>query len=191
MTKYNLLLKSNKNVFTVDDLVLLWSSEDRRKALESVKGYIRAGKLFSVHKGVYSLDEEYSRFELAQKLYTPSYISYLTALAFHGIVFQYYEDIHLFAENSKNIEVGNEKYIFHKAKDRVLYNDKGIIQIDNYNIASPERAVCDSLYLNPNIGFDNLEQIDENKLTQISMIYENKLLIKRVSKLIENLRNVE
>lgn len=185
MTKYDLLIKSNYNVFNVDDLVAIWASSNRRDVLESIKGYINREKVFNIFKGVYVLDKNYNKFELAQKLYTPSYITYYSALAVHGIIFQKYSDIHLFASNSKKIVVDGQKYIFHKMKTKVLMNQKGLDVIDNYTLASPERSICDSLYLNKRLTFDNLRNIKKEKLQEISRIYNNKRLEKDILQLLK------
>jgi len=52
-------------------------------------------------------------------------------------------------------------------------------------IASAERAICDRLYLSPNYYFDNLEAIDKEKLQEISLIY-NKRVILEINNLIKN-----
>ena len=182
-TKYDLLIQANKNIFNVDDLVAIWQSAKRRDALESIKGYIQRGKIFNLYKGIYSLREDFDYFELAQKLFTPSYISYYSALALHGIIFQKYSDIHLYALDSKTIKINEQKFIYHKVKKNILYNQRGLLREKNYIIASPERAICDSLYLNKNIAFDNLRNLDIKKILDISKIYQNKRLEKNIEKL--------
>lgn len=182
-TKYDLLIQTNKNIFNVDDLVAIWQSSKRRDALESIKGYIQRGKVFNLYKGIYSLRKDIDNFELAQKLYTPSYISYYSALALHGIIFQKYSDIHLCALNSKTIKINEQKFIYHKVKKSILYNRRGFLSEENYIIASPERAICDSLYLNKNITFDNLRNLDRKKILDISKFYQNKRLEKNIEKL--------
>ena len=55
----------------------------------------------------------------------------------------------------------------------------------NYMIASKERAICDRLYLSKNYYFDNLENVNLEKLEIISEIY-NKRVILDIKKLIKN-----
>lgn len=188
MTRYDKLVNTEKKVFNVDDLVSVWELADRRDALESIKGYVRRGKLKNPYKGIYQLGDFVDRLELAQKLYPPSYISYFTALAFHGIVFQFYNDIHLMGVNSKKISIGNDQYIFHKLKEEVLFMQVGLDYNGKYTIATPERAITDSLYLNKNIAFDNLSMINNEKLLQISEIYKNKRVEMDVKNLIADLK---
>ena len=188
MTKYDLLVKSGKKLFNVDDLVAIWSETDRRDALESIKGYVNRGKVFSLYKGIYSLEEDYNTLQLGQKLFTPSYISYYSALTIHGIIFQKYQDTHLFAETSKKILIDSNNYIYHKVKIDILLNRTGLVINNHYTIASKERAICDSLYINKGIAFDNLRDIDIDKLSSISKIYKNKRLERDVKKLIVQIK---
>ena len=191
MTKCELLLKTDLNVFNVDDLVAIWSASSRREVLESVKGYVKRGKLFSIYRGVYSLTPQYDSYELAQKLFTPSYITYYSALSFFGINFQHYDDVHLFGSNSKIIVVDNRRYVFHKAKFAVLMDSTGIIHKKRFSIASPERAICDSLYVNKGVGFDNLRNLDVKKIKEVSKIYYNKRLDNDVNILIKQIAKKE
>ena len=187
MTRLEKLQKTNFNVFTTDDLVILWEVENRREAIESVKDYIRRGRMFSIKKGIYSLTKEYDTKELSQKLITPSYISYYTALGIHGIIFQKYSEIHSMASYSKTFDINNQKFIYHKTTPEVLHSQKGILIEANYTIANPERAICDSLYLNSNSAFDNLRNVDIEKLQQVAKIYKNKRLEKDIKGLIKHI----
>lgn len=187
MTRIQILQNTNQNIFTTNDLVVLWKVENRRDAIESVKDYIRRKRMYPIKKGIYSLNKDYDSKELAQKLLSPSYISYYTALAIHGIIFQTYSDIHSISQISKTYDIDNQKYIYHKASENILYSQVGIVSSNNYTIASPERAICDSLYLNKDIAFDNLRNIDPLQLSKISKIYDNKRLEKDIKKLIKEI----
>ncbi len=188
MTRLEKLQKTNLNIFTTDDLMILWEVSKRREIIESVKDYIRRERMFSVRKGIYSLAKEYNAKELSQKLITPSYISYYTALAVHGVIFQKYSEIHCMALYSKTFEIRDQKFIYHKVSPEILYSQKGILMETNHTIASPERAVCDSLYLNKNLAFDNLRNVDTESLQEIAKMYSNKRLEKDVEKLIKHIK---
>lgn len=183
MTRYEMLLKSGCGVFNVDDLMVIWKTSTRRETLESIKGYINRKKVYNVYKGIYTSQENYNKLELAQKLVTPSYITYYTALAANGVIFQQYKDIHLFAKNSKKITVNGQNYIYHKVKTQVLMSSLGLKIVDNYTLAGVERSLCDSLYINKNMAFDNLRSINVNTLSDISKIYRNKRLENDVLKM--------
>ncbi|MBP9782050.1 hypothetical protein KBC89_05345 [Candidatus Woesebacteria bacterium] len=185
MTKIEILLKSPQKVFTVDDLAVMWQMPDRRKLAEVIKYYIRVRRLTKVFRGVYTLDQDYSELELAINIFPPAYISFITALGIHGITFQYYESIHVMATASKTITLSSgKKIIFHQLKDEILFDTTGLQKEENYLIASPERTICDTLYLKPTYTFDHLGDIDSAILREVAAIYRNQALTNRIEKLI-------
>jgi len=183
MTKIEKLLQSSMRVFTVQDLASFWAISDKKRLWNNIRYYLRIGKLGHVHKGIYTIGK-YSSLDLAQKLITPSYISFYTALAKYGIIFQQYETIHSMAEVSKTILIKNKKFTYHQLKKNVFFDSLGIVNKETYQIAGPERAVCDSLYLVPSLGFDNMDAVNPEKLLNMAIIYNNKQLVKRVNKLL-------
>jgi predicted transcriptional regulator of viral defense system len=192
MTKIEKLLNSSLHVFTVQDLAVVWGISDKLKLWNNIRYYLRSNRLKRIHRGLYVVGA-YTSFEVAQKLITPSYISFYTALAVHGIIFQVYETIHSVALKSKTIMVGKEKFVYHQLKDEIFFNKVGLRLVEtengrNYNIASPERAVCDSLYLVSGLSFDDLSPINMEKLRDIALIYKNSRLEREVEEII-NLGN--
>jgi len=115
-------------------------------------------------------------------LYFPSYVSFETVLREAGVIFQHYETIFVAAKWPKTLTINKYKFTFRRLKDTVLYNPTGIINKGNYSIAASERAFLDMIYLFPNYYFDNLRPIDWEKCEEIVKIYDNKQLIKRLSK---------
>lgn len=183
MNKIEQLLRTGKNIFSISDLALYWQINQRRKLAENIKYYLRTKKLIPVKRGIYTLNNNYSEFELAQKLIPISYISFYTALAAHGIIFQYYPQIHSVALISKTFLIRDKIYKYHQIKEDIFYYPLGIVKEKNYMIACPERAICDSLYLAPGLSFDNISKIDKDKIRQISSIYKNIRLEKEISRL--------
>ena len=186
MTKMEKLLCLDFKVFTVQDLMTVWGISEKEKLWSLIRYYLRVGKLKKVYKGVYGVGE-YDELSLAQKLLKPSYISFYTALAFHGIIFQYYASVHSMSLVSKKIKIDDKEFVYHKLKENVFYNSLGIENKKGYTLAGPERAVADSLYLVPALSFDNLGKVNKQKLREISKIYNNKALKKRVSLLIKTM----
>ena len=88
-----------------------------------------------------------------------------------GLVFQYDPAIYCVANLSRKFKVGENAYIYKKVKDAVLYNRAGILDKGGYFIASKERAFLDQLYLVSNYYFDNLDDLDWDKVFQILPIY--------------------
>lgn len=184
-TKLETLFESGKNVFTIEDLAIWWQEIDYKKVKELARYYSKQNRLFRVAQGIYSLIHNPNELEIAQKLATPGYISYHTALSVHGINFQWYSEIHCISLRNRQLQALNKTYIYHQIKTEVLFNPLGLIDNGKYTIASPERAICDSLYLNPNLGFDNLRGVDQELIMKIAEIYNNKALITNVQKLFD------
>ena len=62
----------------------------------------------------------------------------------------------------------------------------GIIRQPNgINIATPERALLDMLYLNSSYHFDNLNSLDKELVLKILPIYKSAKLMQRITKLFE------
>lgn len=189
MTKAELLLSSSQTVFTVDDLAVLWQMSDRSRLWESIKYYLRTNRLHSIQRGVYALSEDYSPFEAAVKLFPPAYISYTSALAYHGAFFQYSSEIHVMAQASKRLKVmSGQVFIYHQLKNYILLNQMGIEKLDGYWMATLERAICDTSYLVPSFVFEHLDNVNPQILEQLSKLYGNKSLQNRIKRIISIIR---
>ncbi|MDK2948961.1 MAG: hypothetical protein PWQ56_126 [Patescibacteria group bacterium] len=175
------LLRSQQTIFSIKDISLLWKEGDRKVITNRLKKYIKAGKLVRVYRGLYAKDKDYNQFELATRIYTPSYISFETVLTRSGINFQYYGNIFVASYVNREIVADNQRISFVRMKDYVLSNSIGISHSDGYAIASPERAFLDRLYVNKKYYFDNLSTLNWDKVFEILPIYNNKRLEKEVN----------
>ncbi|MBD3279941.1 hypothetical protein GF389_00250 [Candidatus Dojkabacteria bacterium] len=183
INKYNKLLQTSKTVFSVDDLAQIWPGLSRDSLLDKIKFLLKTNKIIGVKRGLYAIpSREIDLNELGAKTRSPSYISFYTVLAKAGVIFQYYEDIYLASNNSEEMNIYGQRFIYKKLKDEILFNPKGIIQEENYQIASPERAYLDTLYLNPGKGFDNEEKLDVELCFDLLGIYDNERLKKEVER---------
>ena len=191
-TKIETLLLSPQTVFTVDDLAVLWKISERSKLWESIKYYLRTGRLRPIQRGVYSIVDDYSPFEAAVKIFPPAYISFITALAFHGTYFQYTDAIHVMARTSRRINLTDEHpIVYHQLKKEMLLNQDGLYKHEGYWIASLERAICDTSYLEPGFVFEHIDKANPGELERLSQLYENRALSKRIQKLISTVEEKE
>ncbi|MBN1318340.1 MAG: hypothetical protein JXA42_22870 [Anaerolineales bacterium] len=182
-TKAELLLSTSQTVFTVDDLAILWQIPDRSRLWEVIKYYIRTNRLHSIKRGVYALSKPFSLFEAAIKLFPPAYISFTTALAQHGVLFQYSSEVHVMALASKRLELSSGQVIvYHQLRKNILLNQQGIEKTDGYWIAGLERAICDTSYLVPNFTFEHLGNANPEYLKELSKLY-GKALQRRIIKI--------
>lgn len=176
-----ILLRSAKTIFTTKDIALLWKEEIGASAKVRLSKYVKNGKLIRVHRGIYAKDKNYNRFELATKIYTPSYISFETVLTRAGINFQYYNNIFAASYLSREIKVDGHKISFVKMKDYVLSNAIGIKYDNDVAIATKERAFLDRIYVSKDYHFDHLDILNWDKVFNILPIYNNKRMIKKVN----------
>lgn len=175
-----ILLRSPQTIFSTKDVVLMWGEQNESAARVRLNYYVKTGKLIRIHRGFYAKDKNYNRFELATRIYTPSYISFETVLTREGVNFQYYGNIFVASYMNKEITIGDQKITFVRMKDYVLSNTTGIEHKDGYAIATRERAFLDRVYVSKDYHFDNLRSLDWNKVMEILPIYNNKRLEKKV-----------
>jgi len=177
------LMRSKNTIFTTKDVSLLWQEPDVNFVRKKLHRYIKSGKLYSVRKGVYAKDKNYEKYELATKIFTPSYISFETVLTKAGVVFQFYGQVFVASYLTREFTIDDQVYVLKKVKDTILTNQTGIDIKENYFIASPERAFLDVVYLNKEYHFDNLSSINWDKVDKILPIYGgNKRMETKVKK---------
>lgn len=175
-----ILLRSQKTIFSTKDVVLLWGEQSENAARVRLNYYVKTGKLVRVHRGFYAKDQNYDRFELATRIYTPSYISFETVLTREGVNFQYYGNIFVASYINREVSIGEQKITFVRTKDYVLSNTTGVEHKDGYAIATRERAFLDRVYVSKDYHFDNLANLNWDKVFEILPIYHNKRLDKKV-----------
>lgn len=175
------LLRSSKTIFSTKDVALLWGESDKATITNRLRKYVQAKKLIRVHRGFYAKDNDYNRLELATRIYTPSYISYETVLTREGVNFQFYGNIFVASYINREIKISEQKIQFVRMKNNVLSNTKGVEHKDNYAIATRERAFLDRIYVSKDYHFDNLTNLNWDKIFEILPIYKNKRLQVKVN----------
>ena len=183
MVKMNILsiLRSKSSILTFKEILMLFGDVKPSLLKRRLNYYVKNGQLYSIRRGIYAKDKNYDKFELATKIFSPSYVSFETVLAEAGIIFQHYEKIFVATYQTKEIECYNKLYSFRQIKNVILINNAGIENRGNYFMASKERAFLDVLYLNKNYYFDNLFPLDFNKIQFLLPIYNSKRMIQRVN----------
>ena len=176
------LYESPKTILTIKDIALIWEETNTVNLLSKIKYYAKQGSLIRLTRGVFAKSKDYDVKELATSIYTPSYISFETVLREAGIIFQHHDSIFVAGPYPITKKIGDKTITFRKLKDSVLYSALGIKNEKNYSIATPERAFLDTIYLSPKFYFDNLRSINWEQCFELAKIYDNKQLIKRVTK---------
>ena len=150
------LYKLSKMIVTTKDLALIWHEQNNNRLKAKTSYYVKRGALIRLSRGIFTKDKNYDIRELGNSIYSPTYLSFETALREAGLIFQYYESVFVAGPRSREVTIDNHVYFFRKLKDTILFNPKGIIHKGGYSIAGPERAFLDTIYLFPNYYFDNL-----------------------------------
>lgn len=177
-----------KNIFFAEPNILI-----------QIAFWIKKGYLKSIRKGLYLLinaQTDINLLALASKIYTPSYLSLEFALNYYGII----PDIpgtYTSVTSRKTMVYKNEfgNFTYQKIKSDLFFGY--IIQKDKnvtFQIATPEKAILDYLYLNKNklIAEENFWRelrIDEEFKFDLKKIQEYKKLFnsKKVSNLVDSL----
>ena len=167
----NSLLRSKQTVFSFKELMLLWGGIDSATARARAHYYTANGQLYPLRRGLYAKDKDYDRFELATRIFTPSYISFETVLQSHGIIFQHDTRIFAATYQSREISCDTRIYVFKTLKNPILLNSAGIENRQFYFIASAERAFLDIIYLHKQYHFDNVSSLNWDRVFALLPIY--------------------
>ncbi|MDP2755183.1 MAG: hypothetical protein Q8P40_12450 [Nitrospirota bacterium] len=180
------LYQSPKTILTTQDLALLWEETNPINLKSKIGYYAKQGALIRLTRGIFAKDKNYNPKELATSIYTPSYISFETVLREAGIIFQHYDTIFVAGPWPLTKKIDKYTFTFRKLKDSVLYSPAGIKNENNFSIATQERAFLDMIYLFPKYYFDNLKLINWELCFELVKIYNNRQLIKRLTKYQKN-----
>lgn len=168
-----------ETVFTLNEVSQLFPEIAYESLRDRLYYFTKVGKLKRLHQNIYA-KEGYNPYELANKLYKPSYISLETVLGQGNVVFQYYETIFAVSYVTRTVSVSSISIQYRQIKGEVLTNTEGIEQKEGYFIATLERAFLDAVYIYKNYHFDNLGAINWEKVDSLKKIYKSKVFEKRV-----------
>ncbi|MBI5402815.1 MAG: hypothetical protein HY959_05410 [Ignavibacteriae bacterium] len=191
--KYNpisALIRTEKTVFSFADICILWNETNLNNARVKINYYVKKGELISLRNGLYATHNNYNKYELANRILRPSYISLETVLFDSGIIFQKFDSVFLISYTSRELMVDGQFYNYKKIKNEILNNPLGI-NVSKYSVASPERAFLDTIYLNKDYYFDNLNPLNWEKVFSLSQIYKKIRLEREIKKLYKTINYVK
>lgn len=163
------------------------SVKDRLQGYASQKSklttLLQSGDLVQVRRGLYipGHDVFYSKKTLANKIYGPSYISFESALGYHGLIPERIEQMTsaTFNKNkNKTFDTSLGVFMYRCIPAAVYAFDILLLREDDHPflIASKEKALCDLLYINRSIrNYQQLSQfilnmrIEREELSQIDI----------------------
>lgn len=112
---------------------------------------VAAGEVYNPVKSTY-VSKNVDPFWIACLLY-PGYISLSSAFYLHHLTDEYPFTIFVASNVRRSVNMGNQTFVYFKAKD-YLGIEKG-----KYNVASIEKAICDSLRFPDKTDYAKLEKV--------------------------------
>ena len=167
-------------IYTIFDLQSTWwvTGNTLRKRIIY---HVHTKKLFRLRNWLYrttdsELVSERGRLIIANKSLSPSYLSFETALMYHGIISQYTSTVTLAHHRARHIQIDliDQSPIIiqsHRLPQEMLYNPLGMEFTHEFTIAGPERAIADTLHRSPHTYFDNIEDLDPLLLQRLADEY--------------------
>jgi predicted transcriptional regulator of viral defense system len=147
--------------------------------------YKRQGFIIQLKRGLYAFPNALPPdVYIANKLYSPSYISLEFALSYHGVIPEtVYEITSVTTKATRRFETLGKVFSYRKIKKAAYtgYEVKGQQGL-NFNIANAEKALVDTNYLRLRnkqepISRFNKEKIDSKKAIAYAKLFNNKKLI--------------
>lgn len=176
------LSELSRTAFNTKSIALLLNEKRDASLTKKLNYYVQKGLLLNPRKGIYT-KRNYNPEELAGLVFVPSYISLEYVLQKAGVIFQYDSAITSVSYLSREIEMCGQTFRYSQIKGEILYNLEGIEQRDNINIATPERALLDMMYLHSECYFDNINAVNKKRVMQLLPVYQSQRMNERVKEL--------
>lgn len=182
-------------VFSLLDIRQADSAFHRRRLNEwQDKGYIK-----KVIKGYYISSEtvldERTLFEIANRIYAPSYVSFEMALAYYGLIAEsVYGVTSASTRKTSRFKTAIGTFIYRAIRPRLYFGFEFLNNKEKlFKIASPEKALLDLFYIKTELrdhaSFEALrlnreaffKLLDQNKIKQYLDVYGQRSLSRRVN----------
>jgi len=139
-------------VFKYIDLLKWFPNDNAQTIKQNLKSWVKKESLERIIKGIYKLKETEIKeeFLLASYLNQNSYISLESALSFYGMIPEYsYSITSVTTKKTKKFTTNYGVFSYRKIKSDLFFGFK-LITGDHYlyQIATPEKALFDFIYLN-------------------------------------------
>lgn len=161
---------TGRTIFTMQDIRMLWAESPHAVRINAVR-MVERGLIYRVARGYYALRDDFNKYELANLIVAPSYVSFQSAISYGGVSFQERGTVESAAKFNYSKTVGAETYIYYALKETLLFNQDGILNRDGISYAVPERAILDCLYLGFLPDIDLPDKINASYLKKLSLIY--------------------
>lgn len=179
--------KTLKDIFQIEKKVTFFSV---------LKKIVDNNILIKIERGKYLLaSKNIETFNIANLLYTPSYISFETALNFYGILSQFpYEITSVTTKKSINKKIEDINYSYVHVKNDLFF---GYEKKNGILIAEPEKALLDQMYLASkglkkiNIDEYDFSIIKKGKLREYYFKYSMSKQNKKMTEIMDQILNYD
>lgn len=149
---------------------------------------IKKGNLIKIVNGLYETNSSVNGYLLAGSIYGPSYLSFDFALSYYGLIPEKVTAFTNATFNKKRKKMYNNQfgtYLYRDVPEKVFPLEVKLVKEGDYSyqIATPEKALCDKLYtLSPLKNMKELENLLFNDL-RIDMDEFNKLNLQDIEEI--------
>ena len=180
-------------IYSFDDLQIKFQGYTDIKG--KIRREVQAGRLIPVARGLYETDQTISGKYLAGRIYGPSYLSFDFALYVYSLIPEAVYNTYTSAtfDKRKTKKYQNQFGVFTYRDIPTEVYPLGVLIIEengySYQIATPEKALCDKLYtISPvsnltelkellfddlRIDEDEFEKLDHNTLETLAPLYHS------------------
>jgi len=176
----NLREKISFNLFTLADVIKFFPYEKDSLIRTQLSRFTKKKLIVKIKRGLYCFSpDRVDGLELANKLYSPSYISLETALNYHGLIPDIPQSItSINLTTTKKIVNRFGVFYYTKINARLFFGFTKVKSSQSpsfINIASKEKALLDYLYLRKITAIDelrlNFDQISSSLLKKFIKFY--------------------
>ena len=189
--------------FDLKDIRKVDAAFDLRRLSEwQEKGYLKM-----IRRGYYVFSDlqinEPVLFLLANKIYSPSYISLEMALSYYNLIPEtVYAITSVSSRKTNRFKTDFGEFFYRHIKPQLMFGYK-LVSYNGYNfkIAEPEKAILDYFYLNKGVSTEDdfaglrfndeefREQTDKDKLQRYLVAFTNKRLEKRFDRFLMHINH--
>ncbi len=187
------MVKRGENMI-ITNTIFKNNNQQYRNQNNKLTREVKANKLYKIINGLYETDPNTPGYLLAGSIYGPSYISFEYALSFYGLIPERVTVItNATFDKKKKKEYHTSFGVFtYRDVPKEVYAQEILLKVEknySYQIATPEKALCDKLYtLSPLHNYKNLEimlfqdlrideeefnKLDGNKIKTLSHFYHS------------------
>lgn len=180
-----ILHNSGFSFFTLKTFSDLFGIPQNRRLYQLLESLISHTILQKLEKNKYYLiDAPQNPFSLANFIYSPSYISFESALNFHGILSQFpYLITSVTTKRNTIKDINTQSFSFDHVSPKLFI---GFTQIDGNLVAEPEKALLDQAYFFlKGLKSLSIDEYDLSKLSKSQFIKYSTLFPKSVYTLLK------